>query len=85
MLRVPDASAVWVGDGECRELLKESKRAWIWNEHVKVTGWIRDVRPYIGAADLIVSTSAFESFGYNVAEGTIDGTARGCDQSVRNN
>ena len=66
--RVPNATAVWVGDGEYREVFEKRARELDLSQHVRVTGWIKDVRPYIGAADLILSTSAFESFGYNVAE-----------------
>lgn len=67
-VRVPDAAGVWVGDGEHRELFEERARELGLLPHVRVTGWLKDVRPYIGAANIILSTSAFESFGYNVAE-----------------
>ena len=33
-----------------------------------MTGWRNDVRPWIAAADLLLSTSEYESFGYMVAE-----------------
>jgi glycosyltransferase involved in cell wall biosynthesis len=66
--RIPDTVGVWVGDGEQRQLFEERARELNLTPYVRVTGWIRDVRPYIGAASVILSTSAFESFGYNVAE-----------------
>ena len=33
-----------------------------------MTGWRNDVRPWMAAADLLLSTSEYESFGYMVAE-----------------
>jgi L-malate glycosyltransferase len=33
-----------------------------------ITGWLDDVRPYLAASDLVVSTAAYESFGYATAE-----------------
>ncbi len=65
---IPSAVGVWVGDGEQRSLFAEKARDMGLAANVRVTGWVKDVRPYIGAASVIVSTSAFESFGYNVAE-----------------
>ena len=35
---------------------------------VSIAGWLDDVRPYIAACDLLVSTSVYESFGYVTAE-----------------
>lgn len=67
-MEVPDVSGIWVGDGELRGAFEAHAQALGIAEHVRVTGWIEDVRPYIAAANLAVTTSAFESFGYNMAE-----------------
>jgi glycosyltransferase involved in cell wall biosynthesis len=67
-VKIPDAVGVWVGDGEDRALFEQRARELELAPYVRVTGWIKDVRPYIGAANIVVSTSGFESFGYNVAE-----------------
>jgi len=67
-VKIPSAVGVWVGDGEDRSFFEKKAREMDLAAHVRVTGWVGDVRPYIGAASVIVSTSAFESFGYNVAE-----------------
>jgi glycosyltransferase involved in cell wall biosynthesis len=65
---IPSAVAVWVGDGEQRTVFEQKAQEMGLTPYVRVTGWVKDVRPYIGAASVVVSTSAFESFGYNVAE-----------------
>jgi glycosyltransferase involved in cell wall biosynthesis len=60
--------AVWVGDGELREAVEARISAGGLGACVSVTGWLDDVRPYVAAADLILSTSRYESFGYVTAE-----------------
>jgi glycosyltransferase involved in cell wall biosynthesis len=65
---IPDTVGVWMGDGEHRELFEQRALELDLGAHVRVTGWVKDVRPYIGAASLVLSTSAFESFGYIVPE-----------------
>jgi glycosyltransferase involved in cell wall biosynthesis len=64
----PDLRAVWVGDGELRPLMEEDIRARSLGDCVSITGWIGDTRPYIAAANVFVSTSLYESFGYVTAE-----------------
>jgi glycosyltransferase involved in cell wall biosynthesis len=66
--RIPSAVGVWVGDGEQRSFFEAQAREMDLGPYVRVTGWVKDVRPYIAAASVVLSTSAFESFGYNVAE-----------------
>lgn len=64
----PEAQGVWVGDGELRdEFLRIVERDGL-QRNVTLTGWQNDVRPWLAAADLLLSTSEYESFGYMVAE-----------------
>jgi glycosyltransferase involved in cell wall biosynthesis len=66
--RVPDLRAVWVGDGELRSAMAERIAALRLETCVSITGWLDDVRPHLAAANLFVSTSRYESFGYVTAE-----------------
>ncbi len=59
---------IWVGDGELRTALEKRIATLHLEEHVSIAGWQDDVRPYIAACDLLVSTSVYESFGYVTAE-----------------
>jgi len=64
----PEAHGIWVGDGELRPEFLEAARQHGIEERVTVTGWQDDVRPWLAAADLLLSTSEYESFGYMVGE-----------------
>jgi glycosyltransferase involved in cell wall biosynthesis len=66
--RVPGLRAIWVGDGELRRTMEERIVDLDLQECVSIAGWLEDVRPYLAAADLFVSTSRYESFGYVTAE-----------------
>jgi glycosyltransferase involved in cell wall biosynthesis len=66
--RVPNALAIWVGGGEMQPLMEVRIDALGLRQHLTITGWISDVRPYLAACDLLVSTAAYESFGYVAAE-----------------
>ena len=65
---LPDIRAVWVGDGEMREQFLEQRRLCGLDNEVVLAGWQTDVRPFLAAANLLLSTSQFESFGYMVGE-----------------
>ncbi len=66
--RQPDIRAIWVGSGEREaEFLSEIAAAQM-QDVVRVVPWQHDVRLYIAAADVLLSTSRFESFGYVAAE-----------------
>jgi glycosyltransferase involved in cell wall biosynthesis len=65
---VGDVRALWVGDGELRGAMHERIAARGLTDVLTITGWLDDVRPYLAACDLLVSTSAYESFGYVAAE-----------------
>lgn len=65
---VPDLRAVWVGDGELRAAMDARVRELGLEESVSITGWTSDVRPYLAASDVYVSSSIYESFGYVTAE-----------------
>jgi glycosyltransferase involved in cell wall biosynthesis len=65
---VPNVHAIWVGDGELRAAVTQRIGELDLAARVRITGWLEDVRPYIAAANLFVSTSRYESFGYVTAE-----------------
>lgn len=62
------ARGLWIGDGELRDEVEREIRACDLGARLAVVGWQADVRPYIAAADILLSTARFESFGYAVAE-----------------
>ena len=65
---LPGLQAVWVGDGEMRGRMQEVLRVQALERTVTIAGWQDDVRQYLAASDLLLSTSRYESFGYTVAE-----------------
>jgi glycosyltransferase involved in cell wall biosynthesis len=65
---VPDLRAYWIGDGELRSVVEQRIAALDLGSCVSVTGWLEDVRPYVAASNVFVSTSRYESFGYVTAE-----------------
>jgi glycosyltransferase involved in cell wall biosynthesis len=66
--RVPDVRAIWVGDGDLRKSMMEKIDAMSLGGRISIAGWRDDVRPYLAACDVFVSSSAYESFGYVTAE-----------------
>jgi glycosyltransferase involved in cell wall biosynthesis len=66
--RVPRVRGLWVGDGELRWDTEATAAEQGVSAHFNITGWQVDVRPYLAAADLVCSTSRYESFGYATAE-----------------
>lgn len=66
--RVEGARGIWVGDGELRKAMEERIAALRLDGKLSIAGWQDDVRPFIAASDLLVSTSLYESFGYVTAE-----------------
>jgi glycosyltransferase involved in cell wall biosynthesis len=66
--RQPDVRAIWVGSGEGEaEFLSKIAGAQM-QDVVRIVPWQHDVRLYLAAADVLLSTSRFESFGYVAAE-----------------
>jgi glycosyltransferase involved in cell wall biosynthesis len=65
---VPNAQAIWLGDGEQRSEFLERARKQNLGQSVRVVGWQHDVRPWLAASNVLLSSSRFESFGYMVAE-----------------
>lgn len=65
---VPDVRAVWVGDGELRSSMIERINDLALGDCTTIAGWHTDVRPYLAASDVFVSSSRYESFGYVTAE-----------------
>lgn len=66
--RVRDVRALWIGDGELRAQVEERILALNLQSTIRITGWLDNVRPYLAACDLLVSTATYESFGYVTAE-----------------
>jgi glycosyltransferase involved in cell wall biosynthesis len=64
----PDVRAIWVGSGEGEREFHDQVRAANMEQVVRLVPWQNDVRTYIAAADVFLSTSRFESFGYVTAE-----------------
>ena len=66
--RLGNVHAIWVGDGDLRPAMEERIAASKLQDTLTITGWLDDVRPHLAASDLVVSTAAYESFGYATAE-----------------
>jgi glycosyltransferase involved in cell wall biosynthesis len=64
----PAAIGVWVGDGELRSRVEAEAVTLQLGSALRIVGWITDIRPYIAAADALLSTSRYESFGYVIPE-----------------
>ena len=60
--------AVWVGDGDLQAGVEKEISSRGLRDHVTITGWQDDVRPFVAAADLMLLPSLYESFGYVTAE-----------------
>jgi glycosyltransferase involved in cell wall biosynthesis len=66
--RQPDVRAIWLGSGEGEaEFLRKVAAAQM-QDVIRIVPWQHDVRVYLAAADVLLSTSRFESFGYVTAE-----------------
>lgn len=63
-----DVRAVWLGEGSLRPEVEAAIAAKQLREVIQLASWKADVRPHLAAADLLLSTSRYESFGYMVAE-----------------
>jgi glycosyltransferase involved in cell wall biosynthesis len=66
--RRPDARGIWVGSGNGDKRFMEMVNAAGLGDVISVVAWQHDVRNYIAAADVMLTTSKFESFGYVNAE-----------------
>jgi glycosyltransferase involved in cell wall biosynthesis len=66
--RLPEVKAVWLGSGEGEADFRERVAVAGLQGVVRLVPWQHDIRGYIAAADVLLSTSMFESFGYMVAE-----------------
>ncbi len=63
---MPGVKGVWIGDGELRQSFEQT--AAIGPGSIHLVPWQQDIRPFLSAADVLLSTSRYESFGYMVAE-----------------
>ena len=64
----PDARGIWVGSGDAGKGFLDLVDAAGLRGVISVVAWQHDVRDYLAAADVFLSTSTFESFGYVTAE-----------------
>ncbi len=64
----PELRALWVGDGELRASVQHTIDQLGAADWATITGWVHDPRDYVAAADVVMSTARYESFGYVVAE-----------------
>ena len=60
--------AIWIGDGELRTTVEAEVQRTSLQDVVLLAGWKKDVRTWLAASDLLLSTSKYESYGYMVAE-----------------
>jgi glycosyltransferase involved in cell wall biosynthesis len=67
-VQCPSAVGVWVGDGELRPQVEAAVADLQLGDSLRIAGWKADIRPYIAAADVVLSTSRYESFGYVIPE-----------------
>jgi glycosyltransferase involved in cell wall biosynthesis len=67
-LRFPTVVGIWVGDGNLRSDTEAVAKDLRLGAAFRITGWVDDVRPYIAASDVLLSTSRYESLGLFVAE-----------------
>ncbi len=72
---MPGVEGVWIGDGELRETFeqlaatgRDTESRSIRPGSIHLIPWQQDIRPFLSAADVLLSTSRYESFGYMVAE-----------------
>jgi glycosyltransferase involved in cell wall biosynthesis len=68
LLRLPNLQAIWLGSGEGERDFRERVERGNLQNVVRLVSWQHDIRSYLAAADVLLSTSVFESFGYMVAE-----------------
>lgn len=64
----------WIGDGELRKEMEDLRERWDLNGTVEFTGFQSNPYPEIRDADLLISTSDYESFGLVIAEAMLLGT-----------
>ena len=64
----PEVVGVWMGDGSLRDQFLAAAAISGPSSTLQLVPWQHDVRPQIGAAHVLLSTSRYESFGYMVAE-----------------
>ena len=52
--------AIWLGDGPLREVVEAEVRRTGLEGVIELPGWQADMRPWLAAADLLLSTSKYE-------------------------
>ncbi len=73
--RLPDATAVIVGDGEERARLESLAAELGVAERLLITGWTDEPLPWLGAFDLFVLPSDFEGLPHAIVEAMLAGLA----------
>ncbi len=64
----PQLKAFWLGEGDLRREMEALIVRHGLQQVMSLVGWQSDVRSYFASANLLLSTSRYESFGYMVAE-----------------
>jgi glycosyltransferase involved in cell wall biosynthesis len=64
----PDSYLVYVGDGPLRKELQDLTTNLGLDQHVRHTGWVDDVRPFLWSADASILITQWEAFGLAVVE-----------------
>jgi glycosyltransferase involved in cell wall biosynthesis len=63
-----NAHFIFIGDGELRTCVESKIMELGLNEYFNITGWVDDVKDYLGIIDVGVLTSNWEGFGLVLAE-----------------
>ncbi|SEC61053.1 glycosyltransferase [Terriglobus roseus] len=67
-VHVTDAKAIWMGEGELKNAFLQRASQLGLEDDIQVVPWQHDIRTYLAAADVLLGTSVYESFGYMIAE-----------------
>ena len=64
------AKGLFIGDGVCRKQVESAIARAGMEEHIRITGFVQDVRPYVGQCHVMVLCSvAVETFSMSALEG----------------
>ncbi len=66
--QLPGLRALWIGDGDLTAAFHETVASLGLKDYVQLVPWQHDVRLHLAAADALLCTSLYESFGYMAAE-----------------
>ena len=66
--QLPGLRALWIGDGDLTASFQKMVSSLHLEDCVQLVPWQHDVRLHLAAADALLCTSLYESFGYMAAE-----------------